>query len=435
MFNTTTGLFESSNNTGTGISSLEVDSLVIPTGIDLALIESLGSKNIITNSERSQITTNQNAITTNSQAILAINSKIAPISYQPSPNELYVNSNVLLQDPANSSTKFDLTCDDLTCDDIQSDQITANSMITNSIESNGVNLNTAITSLETKTTNQSFSSNKTSFTGDFEVERLTINGTNINKGSGSIITTTERNSLSTISDFTKNVLSDTVLIDDNIIVGSVSTKKDITCNDIVCHSIVSNGVNLNTAITTNTQAIQAGAAAVSTNAGNISTNAGNISTNAAGISSNLQSINAINMTISAISGEVDYNSRRQLAQNSIPVYENTSQNSNIDLSSAGTGNPNFELKTQLFDIEIDNQSTQLTKNYYVPTNIGNKRIVNLQFIYREAAVGSALFRIYPPEFLKYYDNNASSSQQSRILIENIPPSFDIEGILSIEYIN
>jgi hypothetical protein len=141
------------------------------------------------------------------------------------------------------------------------------------------------------------------------------------------------------------------------------------------------------------------------------------------------------MSVLALSGEVDYNSRRQLANTSIPVYENTNQTSNTDLTTSGNSNSNFELKTQLFDIEINNQSTQLTKNYYVPTNIGNKRIVNLQFIYKEAAVGSALFRIYPPEFLKYYDSNAPSAQQSRILIENIPPSFDIEGILSIEYIN
>ena len=235
MFNTTTGLFESSNNTGTGISSLEVDSLVIPTGIDLALIEDLGSKNIITDNERSQITTNQNAITTNSNAILAINNKIAPISYQPSPNELYVNSNVLLQDPANSATKYDLTCDDISCDDIQCDDLTADAILCNSIVSNGVNLNTAITSLETKTTNQTFASNKTSFTGDFEVERLTINGTDINKGSGSIITTAERDSLDTISDFTKNVLSDTLFIDNHLYIGSVGTQKDITCNDIDCN--------------------------------------------------------------------------------------------------------------------------------------------------------------------------------------------------------
>ena len=453
MFNTTTGLTQV-YNTGDGLSSLQVDSLVNQYNVDLGDIQDIGSSNIIKDEEREQITTNknnitantlaittnQNAINTNSSAILAINNKIAPISYQVLTNSLYVNSNVLLQDPNNAGTKYDLTCDDISCDDIQSDQITANSMITNSIVSDSVNLNTAITSLETKTTNQSFSGNTTSFTNDLSCEKLTINSTNINVGSGSIITTSERDSLGTISDFTKNVLSDTLFIDNHLYIGSVGTQKDITCNNIDCNII--NPYNTQTAVlsvagisfsSTIPSQIATNTANISTNTGNITNNTQNIATNTADISTNLQSITALNFSVSALEGTVTYNSRRQLAQTQIPVYENTSQTSNTDLTTSGNSNSNFELKTQLFDIEINNQSTQLTKNYYVPTNIGNKRIVNLEFIYRE--VSGSLYRKYPPEFLKYYDSNASSGQQSRILIENIPPSFDIEGVLSIEYIN
>ena len=62
MFNTTTGLFESTNNTGTGVSALEVESLITPRGIDLCDIEDLGSKNIIKIAERNTLTNLQSVL-------------------------------------------------------------------------------------------------------------------------------------------------------------------------------------------------------------------------------------------------------------------------------------------------------------------------------------------------------------------------------------
>ena len=60
-FNTTTGLSTSINNTGTGVSGFDLDSLVV-NGVNLGDITDIGSGSIITVSERSAISSNTTAV-------------------------------------------------------------------------------------------------------------------------------------------------------------------------------------------------------------------------------------------------------------------------------------------------------------------------------------------------------------------------------------
>ena len=60
-FNTTTGLSTSINNTGTGVSGFDLDSLIV-NGVNLGDITDIGSGSIITVSERSAISSNTTAV-------------------------------------------------------------------------------------------------------------------------------------------------------------------------------------------------------------------------------------------------------------------------------------------------------------------------------------------------------------------------------------
>ena len=114
-YNTTTGLFESTNNTGTGVSALEVESLITPRGIDLCDIEKLGSKNIITGTERTTLS--------------SLQSVLGHITITPgTPSTIFMDSNLFLAN-STSGTKRDFTCDDIDADEISCGDLSADDVI------------------------------------------------------------------------------------------------------------------------------------------------------------------------------------------------------------------------------------------------------------------------------------------------------------------
>ena len=447
MFNTTTGLIEN-YNTGNGLSSIQVDSLINLNGVDLAEIESLGSKNIITQHER-------NTITDNSQAILAINNTLSPISYQVQSNELYVNSNVLLQDPNNSATKYDLTCDDIDADEISCGDLSADDVICNTLTTAGVvlsnitNIGSGIIisnaertllathtdqiaeltagqgTLETKTQNITATPSLTTIDSDVTLldgstkkditcggvicDTLTAGGVVLssitNTGSGHIIENIERNAIQSVSINTQNISATPSLttIDSDLTLLDGSTKKDITCGGVVCDTLILSGTNVPTNLdaiqdmTLNTSSdtlfindnIFVGAVGTKKNIECNNIDAGNISSTLVQTGSLQISGTTINAGSGTIVSDKERNdigtaARDQLVQTNIPVLDDSNTSNLPDLTQISTSNTAFELKKQLYRVSIDN-NTGSTVTYYIQTNIGTKIIVSLEFLYSPAS--------------------------------------------------
>ena len=497
-YNTTTGLFESTNNTGTGVSALEVESLITPRGIDLCDIEKLGSKNIITGTERTTLS--------------SLQSVLGHITITPgTPSTIFMDSNLFLAN-SSSGTKRDFTCDDIdadeiSCGDLSADDVICNTLTINSpsvVLSNITNIGSGIIisddertllsthtnqiaaltqgqgTLETKTQNITATSSITSI--DTNLRLITEDGVTkkdllcsaidcttltaagvvlssiTNTGSGHIIENIERNAIQLVSTNTQNISATASLttIDSDLTLLDGSTKKNITCGGVVCDTLTLSGTNVPTNLdaiqdmTLNTSSdtlfindnIFVGAVGTKKNIECNNIDAGNISSTLVQTGSLQISGTTINAGSGTIVSDKERNdigtaARDQLVQTNIPVLDDSNTSNLPDLTQLATSNTAFELKKQLYRVSIDN-NTGSTVTYYIQTNIGTKIIVSLEFLYSPASASdpdTGVRLVYEPKNLKYYNAAFATNLASRIAITGVPNGFDAEGIVKIEYIN